>query len=187
MALSLMATDDKAEESGKDLLILPEEVKPHALALGGLLIIFSGLELQLSITLATMLDVEFTSKGDVLGGIELKPKLLLLKSLSFAVGKDKPNDWYNRFSELLRHISNDLCPDRNRMVHDVWGMSDVPGELIRINLKPQVSKQPVALKMDRLSVSVRDIAALSYQVLRASRELAVLTLELKPSLKEKSP
>ena len=73
--------EDKDEENAKDQLLLPDDIQPHAMALGELVIIFGLLELHLSIMLATMLDLEFTTKGDVLGGLEIREKLRLLKTL----------------------------------------------------------------------------------------------------------
>ena len=194
MAVNPWDMHDKKEENGNatnekgmDQVILPDSLKSHAEALGGLVIIWSALELQLSIMLGTMLDIEFTSKGDVLtGNIEMKPRLQILRALGVVVGENVPNNWYGRLILLLNTIENDLCRERNRMIHDIWATTDLPEELMRITLKPKILKQPVEMKMERLPISARAISNLSYRVLVASKEIAGLTIELKPSLKDKS-
>jgi hypothetical protein len=97
-----------------------------------------------------------------------------------------PNNWYNRLIGLLNRISS-ISEERNRMIHDVWGLSDSHGDMIRISLKPQISKQKLELRVPEIRVSAPDIANLSYRILEAIRELVTLALELKPSMTLKSP
>lgn len=173
-------------QKGVPIFVFSDEVKPHAEALGGLVIMIGGLELQLSILLNVMLDIEFTPKGDVLGVLEMKRKVQLLRGLAVVVGKDMPNNWHNRLMDLLNRIEG-LSEERNRMIHDVWGLSDTDGDMIRIRLKPAISKKPLELRVSQIPVSAPDIANLSYRILGAIRELVTLAVELKPSMTLKSP
>ena len=194
MAIDVSVTDANKEGSAKPnkprhLMLLPDEIRPHAEALGGLVIAWGTLELQLSILFAVMLDLEFTSKGNVLmGHIEMKLRLKILNTLGPIVGRGLPNKWLSRLRDLLRHIENDLCPERNRMIHDIWGKgtTDENEVMTRIELKPKILKQTLALKFNRIQVSVPDIQSFTHDVLEATRQTGKLTLELKPSLRDKS-
>lgn len=192
MAIDLSVTD--ANEGGSEkpnnprhLLLLPAEMRSHAEALGGLVVVWSALEFQLSMLLAFMLDMEFTPKGDVITGhIEMKLRLKILHSLGHVVGKDLPNNWLVRLTDLTKKVEHDLSSRRNRMIHDVWSPTDADGVMTRIDMKPRILKATLELTMNRIQVSVADIQALNYEVYAAARQALQLTVELRPSWQGKS-
>src|SRR5262249_30177026 len=72
--------------------------------------------------------------------IDFRAKLAITKNLAYS--KPLNPEWFEKVKALLDHIDNQLRPERNRMVHDLWlaqGHENYPGRMTR---SAKLSKQP---------------------------------------------
>jgi len=176
--------DNKEEKTVKIKTLvdlLPEDTRPIAGELGVLVMMFSALEFQTSLLLGQMLRLGLGDEAHaVLGHIALKERLQILRKYGFAVKHSE--DWYVRLQKCLNHIENTLSPERNRMVHDLWGRNET-GEMLRIKTTPTI-KQPNTkaerhLKGESLPITAEGISKWTWEVLATTAEVIHISDEMR--------
>jgi len=122
--------------------ILPE-LRDHAEAIGYVCIHWAHMELEIDGWLSCLTPLEPAPVNDiVISEIDFRAKLTIIKNLAHVRAHNRK--WFKSVKVLLDHINNDLRPERNRMVHDLWlvkGYEDQPGRMTR---GAKLSKEPPA-------------------------------------------
>src|SRR5262249_2079783 len=96
-----------------------QSLRAHANLIGRMCIAWSSLEMDLAVLLSTLAEIsDPKTKNVLIGLLDMPEKVRACLALGFAL---KPNDvWFDRLQKALRQTSDQLRPERNRMVHDTW-------------------------------------------------------------------
>jgi hypothetical protein len=106
----------------------------------------------------------------------LRDKLQIIKSTAFTLYH--PSKWFDDLEVLVNTIDNELRPERNRMMHDVWERGDPDSALIMISATPKIrriqSQQQRILYRDRLPISQHEIWNFCNRVLGVAMDFGSL-------------
>jgi hypothetical protein len=111
--------------------------------------------------------------------LDLRQKISAAKVLAHNV--TQPTDFYERAESLLNYVDNELRPERNRYVHDLWEYQD--GRIVRNSMNPRVIKpqsrmREVRLISEKEFASVDEITAFAEKLFDARDRLSLLDGEL---------
>jgi hypothetical protein len=150
---------------------LPAKLQPIGRELGTLAIMWGGLETDVAKLLAIMLRVDDESAAVVVGHIDLKQRLNIIKQLALVIKPDQV--WYERVISVINMIDTHLCENRNRMFHDFWTDGVEPNKMKRIKLKTTIENKDGVKRLiqETKDLTDSDIASLSYDVLLARLNL----------------
>ena len=162
-----------------------KKFRVHANRLGKLCVLWSSLELDVSLLLYTLTGTaDVTVKNTLLGLMEFREKVRAVLAIGF---KHKPSDdWYDRLQQTLHEIDERIRPERNRMIHDFW--TDIPkdGSVRRMQITPKVvnvqSRQKQLIMAIAKPVTAKDISDLCKKIERASETIIKLDREYEKSL-----
>ena len=162
-----MTTGGKDAESGKRTrnAVVPAHLQPIATALGTLAIGWGGLEQTIAAIMVTMLQIPPQQGAIVAGNIELIQQIRIIRHLGVVVKLNKAS--YESLKSDLSLVENQICPDRNRMFHDLWIEKGAPRIMHRITLKPSLDKTDPndwKLRQDEKPISALEISDLSLKV-----------------------
>ncbi len=152
--------------------IIHRTLDQHAQEIGRLCIYWSELEMYVSLFLNDLMAIEDKTSGNVVFGLlDFRSKLQTLLPMGFA---RKPTaEWYASLEKLVNHIDNDLRPERNRMIHDMWsGPFDGSGKSLRMQMTARVVNEQSRTKVLKLAltktVTAEDIGRLYQKVIAAT-------------------
>jgi hypothetical protein len=157
-------------------------------ALGLLVIAWGTLESVVSSILSTMLDpmldLKHPQREAILGNIEFRDKLQILRAYGFTIRVD--DKWFDTLEASINKIDNDLRPRRNAMIHHNWIQDSNGLELLR-NPKPKL-KRPQSfqriLEVEMVPVSASDVIQLIQDI---CEELKVLCSSMVDFQRASSP
>jgi len=190
-----MTTGGKKEGKGKVKLpqvvtrgkvSLPKGLQSIASELGTLAIMWGGLESDVAEFLAVMLGKHGETGAAIVGHIELKQRLQIIKHLAFILKPDEV--WYEKVLAPINLIDTHLSEERNRMFHDFWTDSVDPEKMTRIKLKPKIDKTNGVQRLvqERKDLHHSDIADLAYRVFMTRLKINTCRFFLKRHLEKQA-
>lgn len=110
----------------------------HCMALGRLCVAWATIDRQLNDLLGAMIGCAPATTACITTGTEsvsarcdIMTRLVHIEPLSDA--------WASNVKKLLNHVSGDLAPKRNRLIHDYWSFAD--GTIVRLDRRASTAKQ----------------------------------------------
>jgi hypothetical protein len=96
------------------------ELEHHATALGYVCFTYSSLELAINQYVETLLPCSHDARRAIVdaSGVTLATRCELV--LKLASLRDPPAIWFCDLEALLKRVRDELAPERNRLIHDVW-------------------------------------------------------------------
>ena len=138
---------------------------------------YAHLESDIDYFVQAMSGMRRGLSNPVTSSMDLSAKIEAAKLLAFE-GK-KTDDWYKECRTVLNIIQNEIRPERNRYVHDIWVLSKKSA--IRVTNKPKIKKQqahkPEELITSEVYVSADDVWALGEKIVSASLSISSLEHE----------
>jgi hypothetical protein len=119
----------------------------------------------------------------IVGHIGFREKLQIIKSVAFtSTDYVSPTpteniEWFDKLEDIINFIDNELRPNRNRMIHDMWIGKSASDALIRFGFAPKLKRsQPRqrTLERDIVPVPAAEIWTFCIRVQRARKDLADL-------------
>jgi hypothetical protein len=171
------------KNSGSQRII--RDFNKHATALGLACISWSLLEDVVGDTLAELIPLEHEDGADIAGAVnanvDFRSKLQVLLAVGFV---RKPGDnWFYELEHLINRIDNELRPERNRYVHDVWriDLGEAQAEIVRITRGSKL-KRPQAFQMELVTktetpIIWEELESLSRRISEATSALLTLARE----------
>lgn len=135
----------------------PQEFDKHALRIGHICISWAHLETKLDYLLIKLIPVEGgeAAANVIVGNVDFREKLQMVLGLGFL---KKPSvEWFNYLRSVLVIIDNELRPERNRHVHDLWTPRTDTGEILRRTLKTAIIK-PQAFQTELSTQTITKIS-----------------------------
>jgi hypothetical protein len=151
----------------------PPSLRHAAEALGFLLILWGRLEESINDGVIKLSGVRRALRYELVGHVDFREKLQIIKSLAFAHAAHTV--WFDALEKHINLIDNELRPERNRMIHDLWWLNTEAGEfMFRIGFAPKL-KRPQArqriLERDLLPISAEEIWDFVMRVVHAFVDL----------------
>ncbi|HWA11768.1 MAG TPA: hypothetical protein VHA15_01610 [Burkholderiales bacterium] len=152
---------------------LPEE---YLTAIGSITVGWAALDFSVARVIGTLIPASDAARDCVTGPLDTLPKVEILRALARVKffhddARFAAVDW------LCSDIIQTLAPERNRCVHDMWGVGDdLP---VRTRFKPELSKAPFKAARQISfhrghKISLEYLTFLSGQMLEAQRALNLL-------------
>ncbi len=159
-------------------------LRVHANRLGKLLIVWSALEMDITLFLNQLASIKDTVTNNTLLGVTgMREKMQAVRALGYS---KRPNDaWFDQLDTTLNEIDNDLRNERNRMVHDFWIKVPQDSTAKRSRFNPRVvNTQSRTKKLEFASfkpIAPNDISVLARRIEEASVEILELRRQLAPT------
>jgi hypothetical protein len=166
----------------------PLSLDEHAQALGHVCIGWGQLELTLNMLLSSLLFADPPGNpptGDqvkisqcISANADIREKIRMALAIGYL---RRPDDvWFEKLKEVLDRIDNELRPERNRVIHDVWMVSisgsehDIIRRRIQTRVKrPQASQSTLETEQTTI-VAADEIWALSDRIRDANSTVSVV-------------
>jgi hypothetical protein len=161
-----------------------QPIDDHAHAIGYVCITWAVLETEVDKFLTFLTPLEYGEVGEsILGNSNIRDKIKMLKALAFIRKLD--DGWYRELDAVLKLIDDNLRPDRNRYVHDLWiehatyeNKQLIAASVARRTrgakvVKAQSRKQELSLFRD-VPTKAQEIWALAHAIRNAGVQLTVL-------------
>lgn len=153
--------------------VMPDEFyfpskESHEVAyqIGVLCIVWGGVDHLINAMLAHHLGLDELTKTEIMmGNLDLKRKLAILKPLAFV--RETPERFRN-LEAALDFIDNIMRPERNRYVHDIYRFT--PEESVLTSYRTQISKPKPSERILRSSI-VRNVKPSDIEELIADLEI----------------
>lgn len=153
--------------------IRSDPMDEHAQEIGRLSILWSRLELRLTMLLDDLLEIQDrTTLNILLGSLDMRTKVKILMPLAFS--KKRSDDWFERLQDELNRIDNELRSERNRMIHDFWTIDERGGPASRMQLAPRVVKDQKTQKLKLANVKPVTAAEITVLTVRVATAIGVM-------------
>jgi hypothetical protein len=146
----------------------PLPLRQTAEALGFLVMLWGRLEELINVGVLRLLRVRRV-RYELVGHIDFREKIQIVKSVAFTLAPGTA--WFDDIEKHLNFIDNELRPERNRMIHDLWWMQHkTHTSMVRFGSSPKLkrpqSRQKV-LAHDMLPITAEEVWAFVARVVQA--------------------
>ena len=132
----------------------------HATALGYLCMCHANLEYDVNSLLEVLLGCSFDERRAIIDatGASLQTRCDL--ALKLAIIKQPYDRWLAALEDTLKYIKAELCPKRNRLVHDSWAQTQsTPVQFdVRANIQQSQSRMPK--QISPMKMAERDLQSI---------------------------
>jgi len=146
-------------------------------ALGWLVMAWGSLERDAGTLLLALIGTKFVY--EITGNIDFREKLSIIKSIAFETTPSE--EWFGNLDKIIIEIDQNLRPERNRMIHDLWiHHYDKTQPMVRFGLTPKIRRPQARQRIqtrDILPISPEEIWALVLKIYHCISELRKLTTE----------
>jgi hypothetical protein len=120
-------------------------IEEHAKAIGYVCIYWAALEHGVDSMLQTLTPLEPGKvSNSITANADIREKLRMLMAIGLV---RKPSEgWFGKLRSIINEIDDELRPERNRHIHDLWmGFSPVIRRTRKTSIKRPQSRQPFEL------------------------------------------
>jgi hypothetical protein len=151
-------------------------------ALGFLVMFWGWLEAEINKIVIKLLETR-NMYYEIVGHIDFREKLQIIKSVAFAATHNvipaptENVEWFDRLEGIVNLIDNELRPNRNRMIHDMWIGKSGSDELVRFGFTPKLKipqSRRRTLERDIVPISAAEIWTFCIRVRQAQNDLSEL-------------